>query len=632
MRSIQLPRRDRIRIISRDGRRGAFAVLALICLSVVLAFAALSVDYSYLAMTRQRMQNACDAAALAAAMEITNAIETAGPDIVDVYHHAEGQARLKAAAVAALNGVYVDPELDVDFGRRWYNQQTGEFDITWDESPANLIRVSARRDNEDRSAPDGMVNVTFASAIGRGSNPITTSAAAYVEARDIVSVLDFSRSMNFDSYFASEGSAVQLSQSQIESNLERVWEDLGSPAWGTMPWYPTWVTIPSATWGAGTLTVRWQDTSVYVWCSSNMQRVRLTFTDGVQQTITNSTQSGTWQGTGSNSGKNIQRCEIRRGSSTWETFDFYNDSHISRGLGLTGVAYPWPSGSWANYYAMSRNTSSRSSYYDPKIGEHGFRKKFGGMTFLHYVLRFEPAYSRTPDLWKTRHYPFHSVKQGQKLLCDFLEELSFNDYVGMVSYDTNHRIEQTMSGAGMPTVDISAEPITNNYQALRDLIHYKQAGHHAYATNIGGGLKRAKELLDNHGRAEARPTILLMTDGNSNTIDSGEDTSLPTGWDWDAMFDYDHDGNADYETSDSQKRYVLKKAKECVDAGYTIHTMVVGDDGDRDLMEAIAFLGRGIYIDVPSGSNVEEMQEEVEAAFNRIASFVPPATLLSGEE
>lgn len=623
--------RSQLRRIPRE-RRGAFAILALLCLTIVIAFAALSVDYSHLAMSKQRMQNACDAAALAAAMEITAAIESAGPDVTNVSAHAQQQARLKAAEVAGMNGVYVDPTRDVEFGRRFYNTASGEFDISWNQTPANLVRVTARRDNPDRTQPDAMIPVAFAGVIGRGANPIVTEAAAYVEARDIVCVLDFSRSMNFDSHFSSEKGTDTLSQAQIASNLALVWQDLGSPAYGSMPWEPTWVTIPSATWGGPTLSVRWEDTSVFVQCANNLTRVRLTFDNGATQTFSPTTgqQARSWAGTGSNANRPITKCECRRGSTTWETFDFYNNSHISRGLGLTSVTYPWPSGSWSNFFTMCRNKSG--SYYEPKLVDFGYNRKFGIMTFMHYVLRYEPAYSRTPDLWQTRHYPFHSVKEGQKLLCDFLEELSFNDYVGLVSYDSFHRIEQTMSGSGMPTVDISSKPVTNDYQSIRDLINYKQCGHYAYSTNIGGGLKSAKSLLDTHGRAEARPTILLMTDGNSNTIDSGESTSLPGSWNWDYLFDYDGDGSADYSTSDSQKRYVLKKAKECVDAGYTIHTMVVGDDGDRDLMEAVAHLGRGIFIDVPSGSSVSQMEEDVREAFNRIASFVPPATLLSTDD
>lgn len=616
----------------RQARDGAFVIMALICLTVVASFAALSVDFSRLSTTRQKMQNACDAAALAAAMEVTHAVETAGPDVENVFAYAKTKAKEKAQQVAALNGIYINPDVDVEFGNRQYNQATGLFEVKWNEQTTNLVRVSARKVNPDRNQPDAVVSTPFAAVIGRGNNPITTSAAAYVEARDIVSVLDFSRSMNFDSHFTSETNN-SLTQSQVEDNLQMIWDDLGNPTFGSMPWYPDWVTIPSATWGDSVLRVQWRDTSINMYCQSNLQRVELTFSDNATQTF-NTTTSG-WQvrqGTGGNSGKAIRRCRIRRGSSTWETFDFYNDDHIRRGLGLDSVAYPWPSGSWSEYFQMCRNTSSGSSYYQQKVVEYGFGRKFGIMTFMHYVLRYRPAYSMTPDLWKTRHYPFHSVKEGQKLLCDFLEDLSYNDYVGMVSYDTNHRVEHTMSGAGMPSVDISSEPVTNNYQAIRDLIHYKQCGHYAYATNIGGGLKSAKALLDAHGRVDARPTILLMTDGQSNTVDSGEDTSLPASWSWDNLFDYDGDGTADYSTSDSQKRYVLKKAKECVDAGYTIHTMVVGNDGDRDLMRAISFLGRGIFIDIPGGTSVGAMEADVREAFNRIASFVPPATLLSDEE
>jgi len=54
-------------------RRGAFMVLAAICLVTAMGFVSLCVDVGYLSLAKQRMQNACDAAALAAAMEITDA-------------------------------------------------------------------------------------------------------------------------------------------------------------------------------------------------------------------------------------------------------------------------------------------------------------------------------------------------------------------------------------------------------------------------------------------------------------------------------------------------------------------------------------------------------------------------------
>jgi len=602
-----------------------FMPVAVFFLAALLAFVALGVDIGYLALVQQRMQNANDAAALAAAMEISYAVETADDDVADVTQYAEQQARLRAAAIAEVNGFYVDPDRDVQFGRRSYDASTGQFGIDWEGTPPNVVRVRIHRDNVEADAPDSQVQLFFAGVFGRGRQSLTTSAAAYVESRDIVSVLDFSRSMNFDSYFCSEAT-IQLSQSEIEANLQKVWNDLGSPTYGNMPFTPTWVTIPSATWGESTLKVTWQATQVYIECSSNLNRVKLTFSNGNTQTFTTTTQVGTWAGTGSNAGKRITKCECRR-STTTETFDFYSNSHIKRGLGLTSVPYPFPVGSWDYYIQMVRDTSG--SYEDEQIYNYGYRYKFGLMTFMHYLLRFECGHGETPDLWKTRHYPFHCLKEGQVLLCDFLEELSFNDYVGLVSYDTHHRVEDSLSGSGMPSVDISDEPITNDYQAIRDIIEHKQAGHYYYATNIGGGLKDAKQLLIDHGRIGARPTILLMTDGNSNTIDSGESTTLPSDWDWDELFDYDGDGEGDYYTSDGQKRYVLKIAKQCLDQGFTIHTIAMGADADRDLMRAIAFLGNGTFVDVPGGQSVSDMEADVMAAFHEIAAFVPPAQLLN---
>ena len=56
-----------------------------------------------------------------------------------------------------------------------------------------------------------------------------------------------------------------------------------------------------------------------------------------------------------------------------------------------------------------------------------------------------------------------------------------------------------------------------------------------------------------------------MTDGNANVKDPS--WSLPAGWDWNALTDYDGDGPADYTTSDQHKLYAVGKAKEAVDLG-----------------------------------------------------------------
>ena len=45
-------------------------------------------------------------------------------------------------------------------------------------------------------------------------------------------------------------------------------------------------------------------------------------------------------------------------------------------------------------------------------------------------------------------------------------------------------------------------------------------------------------------------------------------------------------------------------------------------------MKAIAFAGHGVWIDVPGGSTVHEMEREMLEAFSKIAAKVPPPKLI----
>ena len=235
-----------VRVNHGNRRLGVITVMTAFGLIAIIGFIALGIDVGYIAYEKQRMQNACDAAALAAAMEITHAIEEAPSDVGDAAAYAINQAKLMAVDIAAMNGQYIDPDTDIQFGRRSYNSATDDFQITWGETPSNVIRVNCRKDNPDSSAPDARVPTYFAHIIGSTSPDLTVSAIATVESRDIISVLDFSRSMNFDSYFNSEASTLP-SQAQIEANLAKVWTDLRTPRFGNMPFQPDWVTIPSST-------------------------------------------------------------------------------------------------------------------------------------------------------------------------------------------------------------------------------------------------------------------------------------------------------------------------------------------------------------------------------------------------
>jgi len=595
-------------------------MMTCICLVGLMAAVALSVDVGYIQIQKSRMQNAVDAAALAAGQEITRAIRSAPIGTADPTAYARAQARLVAAHVAQLSGVYVDPNADVTFGQRQYDPNTQTWSTNWNAGVSNCVRVVARRNQEDASAQDGKLKLFFAGVIGTKFATVQTEATAFVSARDLVIVHDFSRSMNFDSFFQAEG-ATRLVDQQIIDNLQKLWEDLQPTNTGSLTFQPRFAKFTSQTVNSTTATCEFQFDKCVVTCNTAITAVKLTYTNGSTQnfTYTGSTTSRTV--TGSRDIRTVDVTVKRTSGSQTVTHSFSDtDANLISLFGLG--SYPFPSGSWGEFFTHCRNNTELQS--------RGHREKFGGLTFANYILAEKSAGSQTPRLGKSRHYPFSSIKIGHSLLCDFLRTLSFDDRIGMVSYDTNHRIEdyQVSYDPAVPFVDIRSKPLTDNYTAVDNLMKFKQANYYSPSTNMGGGLKSAVTLLDGYARSAAVPTILLMTDGNSNVMDSGSSSSLPSGWNWNKLFDYDGDGNADYTTNASQARHVLAQAYNAVQKGYIINTMAVGADADRELLKAIAWMGGGEFISVSGGASTEEMEEQLLSAFQKIASQVPPARLL----
>ena len=606
-------------------RKGAVAYLAAVLLAVLFAFVSFAVDTGVLALTQINLQNAVDAAALAASQEIRGAILQAGEDdgmtIGDANNLAVTNARLIAEQVALANGVFIDPDVDVEFGNRSYDEASDSWPITWNLPPYNVVRVTARRDQENMAQPDGKIKLNFGWAVGMPTAALKASASAFIEARDIALVLDYSGSMNYDSQFR-EDTIDKLGQTAVEENLQDIWGDLGSPTYGNLEFEPKYATV-SLSPGA----VTWTGSTIEVNYSQTVSQVYLQYLDGGGQAFSGGSpgQIESFQGTGSYSGDMIMNAWLRVGND-WIPYRFYTYSAIKTAFGLHSVPYPYPSGSWDDYIDYCRDSNGSTSLYDVQIYHAGHRRKFGMLTLVEFWVKHHKGFSQTPDLWKTRHYPFHAVKEGATLFCDFLADLEFGDYLGLVTYDETSRIEYGLNDAGMPYVDLNGDPLTSDYDAIDTIQAHKQAGHYGFLTNIGGGIDDAIQLLSGNGRNGARPTIIVMTDGNANRRDSS--WSLPADWDWDQVTDFDGDGSADYSTSDVNKLYAIGKAKEAVDLGFTVHTMSVGANADRDLMAAIAFIGGGLWIDIPGGSTVSEMEEQVSSAFSQIAANVPPAKLI----
>lgn len=563
-------------------RKGVVVVITGFCLCALFAFVALSVDTGRMVLTETKMQNAVDAAALAAAQEITAAVYAAGQGQgnanIDANSIAVAQAKTMAQQVASANGVYINPATDVQFGKRGYDESTGTWPIQWGATPYNVVQVVARKTNSNVAAQDGQLPLAFGWAVGRSKVPLQTSATAFVEARDLVVVLDVSASMNDDS---SLGSA--LGQTEAANLLDGMWNQLraANPKWPST----TTAKFPSTGFGqvnsyAGT----------YVSSSTT-------------STILSTLQLN--QNTGGN-----------------RKYPFPQAGRNTNGTPKSKPSNSTSDTLWNGYIDYVKNLSG------------SYNKKYGYRTLMDYLQeqRYDP--SQSEDLWRTAHYPFHGVKTGALEFMDFLTDLDFGDEVGWVGYG-QWAVTQMTHSDGEVNINISSNPITDDYATIKTMISRHQAGEYNGWTAMGDGILKARELLlgvdsdpndDGYSRYGARPTMLVMTDGNTNQKPSG--WTLPGSFHWSDWTDYDGNGSADYSTSDANKQYAFYQAVESINRGVTIHTLAVGADADRDLMEAIAFAGGGIFIDVPGGTTAATMESQLHEAFTQIASKVPPAKLV----
>jgi Flp pilus assembly protein TadG len=559
---------------SSPPRRGVVAVLAAVFLVVLFGFVAFAVDTGVIHMTQTKMQNAVDAASLAASEEITNYIYAAGQGessaTVGGSSTAVANARTMAAEIGEANGVFIDPENDVQFGKRVFDAASNTWPIQWGSEPYNVVKVTARRTNEDTSAPDGQLPLTFGWALNKSSASLETSSTAFVESRDIVVVLDFSSSMNDDSCMRSFGN---LGQSSVEANMDGIWNSLveAAPKWpGT-----TETKFPSTGFG--------QVNSYYGTYVSSTTTSTIFNTLGLGEQVDGKPKYPFPQSGKDGSGN----FKPRPNTATSETL-------------------------WKGYIDYVKNLSGP------------YNKRYGYRTLLDYLMESREQNHTAEDLWRTQHYPFHAIKEGCTLFLEFLGELQYGDEVGLVSYADNARVESVLSEDGY-SINLSSDPISIDYNSVNVIQRHKQAGHYESNTGIGYGVKEARLLLENHSRYRSRRTMLLMTDGLANKYPSG--WSLPASWSWAALTDYNDDGVADYTTTDKSKQFAFWEAKKAIDAGITIHTLSVGAGADRDFMKAVAFAAGGSWIDVPGGSTVAEMQSQLLDAFSQIAAKVPAAKL-----
>ncbi len=450
-------------------RKGAIIVLTAILMVVLLSMVAFTVDLGCIMVGRTEMQRAVDSGALAGAGVLGEGATVAEDTARDFVR----QNIVRTRPIA-------DSGVDVRIGN-WDNAGRS---FNEGVEPFNSVRVLAR---------DGGYPLFFARVLGHTQHAIAAQATATFQPRDIMLVLDYSASMNDDSELSQIG---RIGRAPIETNLLQIYNELGSPQYGSMRWAPTYI------------------------------------------------------------------------AST-------DNAVIQATLGLNGVPYPYPRGSWAEYFNYVKNSSV--------INNAGYRRRYGYLTLVNYWLEQRPMYSETPDLWRTSEQPITAVKDAVAVFLDFVQQVRTDDRVGLVAYTASDGTAVLESG------------LTSNMTLVEDISRRRQAGHYDHFTNIGAGMQKAREEMDRNGRPGTMKLIVLLTDGLANR------PSNPA----------------------TAAALVRNEAQRSADAEYPIATISLGSGADTSIMQEVADTTGSVHFNVPGGRTVSEYEDQLREVFRQIADDRP---------
>jgi Mg-chelatase subunit ChlD len=198
-------------------QKGVVIILIAIMLIVLVAFVALSVDVGVVYTAQSELQNAVDAAAMAAAHALTRESEAADAGFTDVREYARDQARIYAGKNFA-NGHSLDLlQTDIQLGQ--WTPGTGFTPLSSSDERVAAIQITGHL---EQSRGTG-VALYFAKVLGWDHMDIQASATAVYGSRDIVVVLDYSGSMSDDSELQH---IPQLGRTEVEGYLRNIWSDL----------------------------------------------------------------------------------------------------------------------------------------------------------------------------------------------------------------------------------------------------------------------------------------------------------------------------------------------------------------------------------------------------------------------
>jgi len=574
---------------TRSGqRRGVTVFLVMILIPVLLGFGALVFDLGYLINTKADLQNAADAAALAA----TN--------VLAEDRSAEGVDRARVAAIEIVRRhrtlglqLDVDPN-DIVFGRAGFDLSNNSVTFSSTGTFPDAVRVSVKR---SAGSVNGPTPLFFAAIFGRSTTNIGARATAALSGmRDIALVIDLTYTMNYDSqlfhavpHTAENGD--ELPGMQI--NLRDIWCALDGPP-PSRPYIP----------GDETETEYAGDTgptvgAMNVWGS-----------EVVPESYNPTTDSGLWYVARDDSTTNatITTSLLSRGQSADEALCLmsggqdgsYGNQWQNRAAVITGLAQ-WQSGrpggtpggdgdnrvednelTWGALpsYAAGWNWTEYINYVGSSStymhsGDSRLRYRFGVKTFTNFLLE-RPRYRQTSILHQTPEQPLQAIKDAVQTFVTVLIDAGSRDQVSLETFDN----------IGRHQVDLTPES-----QTVADRLYELQAAHWEKTTNMGAGIAKAIETLTSgDARDSAEKVIIILSDGQPNTNPGGS---------WSGY------------GSTAASGFALAQARAAADEGIRIYAITVGWDANRDLMRDIASAGNGreFYAAGAPTQYTQELQE-----------------------
>ena len=556
-------------------RRGAVIHFVALSLTMMVAFAALTLDLGKLYVGKAELQRAADAAALAAAQDLMLPLSDDPSQVA--FGSADALAR-KNAVLGKTAGL--GSAVDIEFGEARIDSVTEriEFHSVNSVDLANAARVTLHR---TEGSEGGAIPLAFAGAFTRSTHGISATATAAVVPRDIAVVIDLSGSMNDDSelqhsvdYRGVDGSM----HPGVDINNRDVWAALDGPE-PSFPYVngeydsdngPT-IGVMSD-WGDRVYASGYDPSSDpglwYVPKGSSCTEVDAR--SSLAGRGYDSREIDVLCGSTNNNTEWRNRVGVILGLAEW-TPSGSTDTSVGE---LSWIGYPSfrKSWTWAKFIDFVGKSNSSMA------GANGdYRYRFGLKTFVNFLLENQSAFSQT-ELFHTPEQPLRAVKDAVQTLTNVTGTV---DNMSLEIFATTARHE----------VDL-----TNQRQGVSDRLYAMQSSHYDNRTNIGGGIDQAiAELTGGNARASARKIIVLMSDGAPNIDANGNAVSTGSGAAW---------------------NHAVDAAQRAADEGIRIYTVSVGDNLDRTLMQEIAAVGRGE--EFHAGGTPEEYTEELQRIFKTI--------------